>query len=232
MFDFIRKDRLWSALDRGLQKEVKPGPLGYELKSTQDITVYDLMKDADGLVIGEVGGGESRILPALVRRNRCFNIDKFEGLGAGPTKKKSIRRVKHVDAYLGEMSPLMQPASFDIIFSISVIEHVPTDELGAFLEDGLRILKPGGLWLHAIDIYIEDKPTHAAQVRFDAYRNWLADSRLAPEGEIFEGPPVFTCDIATNPDHIMHSWGKIAPTLIGLRQKAQCVSLIMAARKK
>src|SRR5262249_34173019 len=131
---------------------------------------------------------------------------------------------------LGEHSTLLESSSLDIVFSVSVVEHVP--DLGPFFEDGLRILKPGGLWLHAIDCYVEDKPTDYWNGRFEAYRNWLKHPQLEPVGPIFEGPLKFTCDMATNPDDVMHSWGKISPSLIELRKRAQSVSIILAARRK
>jgi len=231
MFDFIRKPFLWEAWDNGLDRAI--GKTGqFRLKSIQDIAVYAQLKDMREATIAEIGGGDSRLLATLAGSNTCVNVEKFEGAGAGPKKEIVIDGVRNVRAFLGEHSPLLEANQFDAVFSVSVVEHVPVDGLAAFFEDGLRVLKPGGLWLHAIDMYLEDVPSVAAIARYSTYRGWVKDPRMTPVGAINEGLPRFSCDIATNPDDIMYSWGKIAPNLIELRQRAQSVSLIVAARKR
>ncbi|MEZ5981150.1 MAG: methyltransferase domain-containing protein [Parvularculaceae bacterium] len=231
MFDFIRKPFLWKAFDEELDREIGKTKQ-FHLKSVQDLAVYDMLKGERGKTIAEIGGGDSRLLAKLSKENRCFNIDKFEGADGGPAKVIRIRGVTNVQTFLGERSPLLNADQFDIVFSISVIEHVPTAALGDFLEDGLRILKSGGLWLHAIDFYLDDAPDAGVAARFEKYRTWLSHPMLEPLGAVYDGPPRFTCDMATNPDNVMHGWGKIAPKLIELRQKAQSVSLLLGARKK
>lgn len=231
MFDFIRKPFLWSAWEKGLEKEI--GKTGrFHLKSIQDLAVYAHLKGTTARAIAEIGGGDSRLLAKLAKDNTCFNVEKFEGADGGPEQEVVISDVENVRVFLGEHSPLLAPESLDVVFSVSVVEHVPTPNLDAFFRDGLRILRPGGLWLHAIDLYVEDNPSEYWQERYNAYREWTRDSRIDPVGPVFDGPLRFTCDIATNPDDIMYSWGRIAPSLIGLRQRAQSVSLLLAARKK
>lgn len=231
MFDFIRKPFLWGAWEKGLDRQI--GKTGqFHLKSIQDLAVYAHLKDIRGAVIAEIGGGDSRLLTKLAAHNKCVNVEKFEGADGGPKKEIVIDRVRNIRAFLGEQSPLLEENYFDVVFSVSVVEHVPAAALTAFFEDGLRILKPGGLWLHAIDMYLEDEPAAPTVARYNAYRNWLSDPRLAPVGPINDQPPRFTCDLATNPDDVMFSWGKIAPSLIDLRQRAQSVSLLVAGRKR
>lgn len=228
MFDFIRKPFLWDAWDKKLEAEI--GKTGrFHLKSIQDLAIYAQLKGTKGKTIAEIGGGASRLLTKLAKDNRCFNVEKFQGADGGPDQEISINGVSNILVFLGENSPLLKNDHFDIVFSVSVVEHV--EDLAAFVEDGVRVLKPGGLWLHAIDIYIEDQPTDYWQDRFEKYRAWLKHPKLEPVGPVFEGPLSFTCDIATNPDDVMHSWGKIAPRLIDLRQRAQSASLLLAARK-
>jgi hypothetical protein len=143
--------------------------------------------------------------------------------------------VRIVPAFMGESSPLLNTGSFDVVFSVSVVEvveHVPTEDLAAFHEDQLRILKPGGMFIHAIDFYLEDEPAAHHLNRFDRYRSWVTSSEsVVPVGQIYRGPCRFTCDLATNPDNVMYAWGRVAPKLIELRQSAQVVSLLVAGRK-
>lgn len=231
MFDFVRKNFLWEAWDNRLDAALAKHS-AFHLKSIQDLAVFAHLKNLTGKTIAEIGGGDSRILRTLAGSNTCFNVEKFEGNDGGPATQIKIPGVTNVLTYLGENSPELCDNSFDAVFSVSVIEHVPDDALAAFFTDGLRILKPGGLWLHAIDLYIEDNVPVSSQKRVDAYRAWIQDSRVQPKGEIFAGPVRFTCDMATNPDNTMYSWGKISPKLIPLRQRAQSVSIILAATKK
>jgi SAM-dependent methyltransferase len=245
MFDFVRKPLLWQAWDSGLDKEVADvGALrtrrqlfggqvaSFQLKSMQDLAVYLQLRHATGKQIAEIGAGYSRLLPTLAKTNTCVAVEKFEGKGGGPTTARSIPNVRTVSAYLGENNPLLVSESFDVVFSISVVEHVPTEELAAFHEDQLRILKPGGMFIHAIDLYVEDEPAAYHVQRFDAYRSWVTSSEgVRPVGQIYRGPCRFTCDLATNPDDVMYAWGRAVPQLIELRQAAQLVSLLVAGRK-
>ncbi|ODA68670.1 hypothetical protein A7A08_00502 [Methyloligella halotolerans] len=230
MFDFIRKSYLWDAWDRGLNKAVSETE-AFHLKSIQDLAVFDQLKDAEQKTIAEIGGGKSRILPVLAKKNTCFNVEKFEGVDGGPNREIRVRNVKNLHAFLGERTGLLPKQSFDILFSVSVVEHVPSPKLTDFLDEGVDALKDGGLWLHAIDLYLSDEPTPEARHRYDAYRAWLDHPDLEPVGAIYDGPVVFTCDMASNPDNIMYQWGRVAPALIEKRQRSQSVSLLVALRK-
>lgn len=228
MFDFIRKPFLWDAWDNGLDKEIGK-TTAFHLKSIQDLAVYSQLRGTEGKAIAEIGGGDSRILTKLANQNRCYNVEKFEGTHGGPAKENRIAGVENIKVYLGEFSGKLPSNSFDVLFSVSVVEHVAN--LEPFFDDGLRVLRPGGIWLHAIDLYIEDEPNDYQRSRFESYRRWLDSSALAPLGAIYEGPLEFTCDIATNPDNVMYSWGRVAPQLNPLRQRAQSVSLLVGGRK-
>jgi SAM-dependent methyltransferase len=72
--------------------------------------------------------------------------DKFE---------RSLQGRQHthfVRGLLGSFLPALADASFDLVFSISVIEHVPAGAKRNFYADMFRILKPGGMIAHSIDI--------------------------------------------------------------------------------
>lgn len=230
MFDFIRKPFLWDVFDRNLDKEIGKNEL-FHLKSIQDLAVYDYVKGSSKLSIAEIGGGYSRLLNALVKNNSCTNVEKFQGVDGGPSKEKTIPNVRNVHAFLGEFDPNLNDASFDLVFSVSVVEHVPTSALEGFFKDQLRILKSGGIFLHAIDLYLEDQPTAYVLDRFEHYKAWVQNPAVAPIGAVFDGPCRFTCDMATNPDNVMHMWGRVSPSLIEMRTRAQSVSLLVGARK-
>ncbi|SFU20215.1 methyltransferase domain-containing protein [Mesorhizobium sp. YR577] len=230
MFDLIRKTFLWSAWDRGIDRHLSEKGR-FQLKNIQDLAVYDFIKGSQGKLIAEIGGGASRILPKLAPDNTCFNVEKFQGADGGPADEIKVPGVQNVQVFLGEFSSRLQDDFFDVVFSVSVVEHVETPNLATFLNDGLRILKPGGLWIHAIDLYLSDEPSPYWVERFEAYRAWMKDTRLTPVGDVYGGPFRFTCDLATNPDNVMYNWGKQAPSLIPLRKVAQNVSVFMVATK-
>jgi len=232
LFDFIRKPLVWAAWDQELDKALGKTQ-AFELKSMQDLAVYYHLRHAEGGRIAEVGAGNSRILPALARANECVAVEKFEGEGGGPTKEAELPGVEVVSAYLGDFDPRLEDASFDVVFSISVVEHVGgVEPLAAFHSDQLRILKPGGIFLHAVDLYLEDEPTSQFINRYETLRGWVVSADgVEPLGDVAQMPLRFSCDMATNPDNIMHSWGKAAPALDQLRQTAQGVSLLIGGRK-
>lgn len=233
MFDFVRKPQLWAAWEAGLDRQIGKAPK-FHLKSVQDLAVYQQIKGAQGKTIAEIGGGHSRLLNVLAKTNACVNVEKFEGRDGGPSRAQFLSRAKNVSAYLGDFDPQLADASFDIVYSVSVVEHVPTAKLDDFYKDQLRILKPGGLFVHAIDLYLEDAPRKHILDRFDRYKTWVDGSRgdgVTPVGAIFAGPCKFACDMATNPDDVMFAWGKISPTLNALRPLAQSVSIIVGGRK-
>jgi SAM-dependent methyltransferase len=230
MFDFVRKRDLWQLIDEGARNEFPPKGQ-YELKSAQDLAVYGLLRGSEALAIAEVGGGNSRLLGALAARNRCVNIDKFEGLGNGPIDAGATSGVEVVHAYLGEFDPVLKPESFDVVFSISVVEHVETPRLDLFHRDLLRVLKPTGRFIHAIDMYIADEVSEYQVDRYERYREWVSDGTAEPLGAIRGEPPVFECSMASNPDNVLYSWGVTVPALRDLREEAQSVSLIVGGRK-
>lgn len=230
MFDFIRKPVLWRALNDGLIDRIGRHK-EFHLKTVQDLAVFSYLQDMQGLVIAEIGGGDSRILRALSRLNSCYNIEKFEGADGGPRDEIVLENVQNLHAFVGERSGVIPAEFFDVVFSVSVVEHVPDNRLDDFLAEGVDLLKPGGLWLHAIDLYLEDEPSEYWRKRYARYRAWVDHPRLTPLGPVLDEPLRFRNDIASNPDHVMHSWARIVPQLDGLRQVAQSVSLLMALRK-
>ena len=88
--------------------------------------MYSRLRDKSGLVIGEIGGGDSRILLRLAKRNRCYNIEKFEGADGGPKSEIVIPGVTNIRAFVGEFDANLSSDFFDVAFSVSVVEHVIT----------------------------------------------------------------------------------------------------------
>ena len=135
------------------KKEIDP--LDCDLKIYQDLFVYKFIKDniSKGSKILDIGGGHSRILKHFKDDYECWNLDKFEGIGNGPTKAEESD-FKIIYDYIGNFNTEIPDNYFDLVFSISTLEHVPQDDILNFeniIKDINRILKPGGYSVHCLD---------------------------------------------------------------------------------
>lgn len=126
-----------------------------DLKIYQDLFVYKFIKDniSKGSKILDIGGGNSRILKHFKDDYECWNLDKFEGVGNGPTEADETD-FKIIYDYIGSFNKDIPDDYFDLVFSISTLEHVPQDDIenfGNIVKDINRILKPGGFSVHCLD---------------------------------------------------------------------------------
>lgn len=134
-------------------------PLDVDLKRYQDLLAYAFIKEnvPPGSKIAEVGGGVSRLLKKMSDEYECWNIDKLEGVGNGP-KAVNLPNVRMVRDYVGNFNTELPDNYFDMVFSISVLEHVPQDDERFFkriVYDIQRILKSGGLSFHLFDVVVK-----------------------------------------------------------------------------
>lgn len=126
-----------------------------DLKVYQDLLIYSFIVQnvKAGSKVLEIGGGESRILNYFKNDFECWNLDKLEGIGNGPTEINSTG-IKMVFDYIGNFSKEIPENYFDLVFSISTLEHIPLDDEIIYtniLKDINRILKPDGISLHCMD---------------------------------------------------------------------------------
>jgi hypothetical protein len=109
-------------LDRDLYGEKKALD-DCDLKVYQDLLVLSFIRDnlPQYSRILEVGGGESRLIKYLKSDYECWNLDKLEGRGLGPTSidETGFRLVRD---YIGAFNQSL-PVLFDLVYSISVLEH-------------------------------------------------------------------------------------------------------------
>lgn len=117
-----------------------------------------------GEKIAEVGGAYSLLPEFLAQRygTESWILDDFGGYSKETelwqrwgdpdqwiAKHPSVRYVKQP---LGFFSQEIPNDYFDCVFSVSTLEHIPQALWPAAFRDMLRITKPGGRQLHAIDI--------------------------------------------------------------------------------
>lgn len=137
----------------------KVDPQSSPVKAYQDLLAFAYIKNLlnPRCRILEVGGGNSRIIRHFASIHECWNIDKLEGCGNGPTEV-SIPAMRLVRDYIGNFNKDLPNDYFDLVFSISALEHVPDKDPSLFhniKNDINRVLKPGGLSLHCFDIVIK-----------------------------------------------------------------------------
>lgn len=201
------------------------------MKHIQDAwALTQLLPVRDSRIL-EVGGGHSRVLRCLDASNEMVNLDKLEGKDGGPTGRTAAADYTVVNANMGEFHPDIKDNSFDRIFSISVMEHIPGPAYDAFWEDHARALKPGGLGIHAIDVYITDEADPQVEKRLESYRAFeKAGLRLVGE-DALPRPLIFRSHFGSCSDYVMAMWNKQAPKLAHRRESYQCVSLKLMVTK-
>jgi ubiquinone/menaquinone biosynthesis C-methylase UbiE len=151
-----------------------------------------------GSRILEIGGGDSRILQYFKDEYQCWNLDKLEGVGNGP-KTLADKEYKIVQDYIGNFNSDLPDNYFDLVFSISALEHVPLDDESVFkdiLSDINRLLKPGGLSVHCIDHTtdlllgtVDEVWTNPLIVYF--FKNETVINKFIPLKETEEDPDLF-----------------------------------------
>ncbi|WP_428407557.1 SAM-dependent methyltransferase [Hyphococcus sp.] len=230
MYDIITKAEYWRWLENGINTPA-PGKEG-GLKHIQDTFILAALENVEGCKILEFGGGHSRLLRSLGKKNECWNADKFEGVGAGPTRLLQQRGVKTVKTFIGDFDERLPDGYFDYVFSISVMEHVPLNGLAATFADCARILKPGGALIQAIDLYLpdaidrNDPDCQFGRRRISLYLDAAAQAGLTlKEPAALDGDACFRGSHASNSDTTMYFWNSVAPSLRAVRERAQSVAL-------
>jgi len=131
-----------------------PDPATCDLKVYQDYLTYCFIRRSvpGGARILEVGGGDSRILRFLSTEYECWSADKCEGFGNGPVQFTSPH-YRTVFDYVGSFNRELPDAYFDLVFSISALEHTPEDQevFANILADINRVLKRGRPSFHCFD---------------------------------------------------------------------------------
>jgi SAM-dependent methyltransferase len=168
--------------------------LNADLKLLQDLCVCDFIKKNifQGAKVLEIGGGNSRILSYFKDYFEGWNLDKFEGIGAGPIGVSETDEYIVVQNYIGYFDQRLPERYFDLVFSISVMEHINDNDsiLSKIVQDIDRILKPGGYSVHCIDC------------RFPPSQNPSIDGRRLAKYIIqqYGLDPQFVLDEHKNPD--------------------------------
>ena len=134
----------------------------------------------------EIGGGEPIVSGFLEELGYDVTlVDPYDGFGNGPTDFEryvaQYPNVKIVREYLRPGLPGLAPASFNAIFSISVLEHIPPDAITVCFNGISELLAPGGASIHCFDFILQGQG--------DAYDRQHAPRILDAQAQISDAPP-------------------------------------------
>lgn len=118
----------------------------------------------------EIGGGVPLAAGTLAELGYDVTIvDPYEGAGNGPTAYENYQQqfpnVNFVRSYFDGELQGYSDASFDGIYSISVLEHIPIENLDGIYRGIQKFLRRGGYSIHCLDIVVEgDRADHHKDV--------------------------------------------------------------------
>jgi hypothetical protein len=108
-----------------------------------------------GSRILEIGAGEPLVAGMLSRLGyEVTVVDDYQGGGNGPREFKRFQTAYPDVRFIRELFPPSEPLGDDFaaVFSISVLEHVPMEQVGPVVEAGHALVgKEGGCSIHAVD---------------------------------------------------------------------------------
>jgi hypothetical protein len=108
----------------------------------------------------EIGGGEPIVSGFLNELGYDVTlVDPYDGFGNGPTEyEKYVDCFPNVKIVRGYFEPSMQTfasSSFDAIFSVSVLEHLPAEAAKKCFQAIREFLAPGGASIHCLDFVLQ-----------------------------------------------------------------------------
>jgi SAM-dependent methyltransferase len=144
----------------------------------------------------EIGGGDPWVADLLSKQGYDVSIvDPYDGRDNGPSDvaqfRRSYPRIRFIEGLFPTAIDPRLTGQFDAIYSISVLEHVPTSEIQCVCEGINRFLKPGGVSVHAVDhVLLGNGDAH----HLSNLRQWCRglcgdDGRLAQVIAALEGDP-------------------------------------------
>src|SRR5882762_1843803 len=112
----------------------------------------------------EIGAGQPLAAASLAELGyKVTVVDPYDGSGGGPTEfDKFVElypKVRLIRSQFGTALPELMNESFDGIYSVSVLEHVPEPDLERLFQALSIRLKPGGYSFHSIDCVTEGDGT-------------------------------------------------------------------------
>jgi 2-polyprenyl-3-methyl-5-hydroxy-6-metoxy-1,4-benzoquinol methylase len=96
--------------------------------------------------IADLGCGHGALIYFAQRAGYC-NIEGIDGSAQQVAAARHLGIAEVREGDLGEVLSSMADSSHDVLVTFDVIEHFRKDELVAFVDGALRVLRPGGRWI-------------------------------------------------------------------------------------
>jgi SAM-dependent methyltransferase len=139
-------------------------PRDWSLKEYGTLWIFDTIKSNRAKKVLEVGCGYDTF---FAKQMKVLGVDYYyidksnDYLGIGKDEERFNNTVEErknygatfIDGLLGSHNSKLPDGYFDLVFSISVIEHIDDQAMPNVVDEIKRILLPGGCSAHSIDIY-------------------------------------------------------------------------------
>lgn len=153
------------------------GPFGFMWNATtrrfEYPWTYFTIDPRPGLRVLEIGGGIAGLQFVLARAGcEVYNVDPFLDFGSGtPLQRGRLDLHARLNAAMGtdvrlhvatlDEADLEGP--FDVIYSVSTLEHIPRDDLERTLRAVTPLLGPDGRLVLTVDLFLDLAPFSSAQ---------------------------------------------------------------------
>lgn len=123
----------------------------------------------------EIGCGFNTYFGRAFKKIGCksYAVDKPFYYGNAQWQLGKLLRPKttYFNGYLGEDGIGIPNEMFDVICSVSALEHTPRDMVPSLYKEIYRTLKPGGMSVHTIDINATERRTGLAELHLEAIQS-------------------------------------------------------------
>jgi SAM-dependent methyltransferase len=147
---------------------------------------FHAVKVSSGLRALEVGGALSGFQFALSASGASvINVDPFVRFGEGSEQPSDPEYAhRQMNTWFGTDVRLIRSdiskagitsGSMDVIYSISTVEHMPSDEITHLLQEARRILRPGGRMVLTVDLFLDLHPFTGREMN-----KWGTNVAIAP----------------------------------------------------
>jgi SAM-dependent methyltransferase len=153
MFELASANDLIELKAKYLDK-LYPEESQWGLKQFGTLFCYEQLRNQKGRFL-EIGAGQNRFFDEHLDAKIDYWVVDSSGFYDAAKYKHSAslrKRTTLIDGMIGQFLPALPSESFDAIFSVSVLEHVPVARISDVCKDMYRLLKLGGYLIHSIDL--------------------------------------------------------------------------------
>ncbi|HTR55394.1 MAG TPA: methyltransferase domain-containing protein [Kofleriaceae bacterium] len=133
-------------------------PFCLYLAGAARVYTLDLVRHLDGVFVEQLADRLAAHVPLIAREAERLEADVasqqlalVDALARGASVAAATGGVVDYHAPADAAATALPDESVDVVFSNSVLEHVPGDVIEACLAEAMRILRPGGIVFHSVN---------------------------------------------------------------------------------